>query len=160
MNCTLPRLGVCLLGALSLPTCLLAQAAPPAPASPPPPSDKAVMLDPFEVKTSDDTGFGATTTSLTRFNVDLDKLPATADIMDKKFIDDVGVLTLEDLFKNYGAGGGMVLGTPETDSNSNQPGDYYGSGQFSIRGLSAGVPRRNGFNAPATTYNTTTMFDV
>src|SRR5581483_8829798 len=100
MNCTLPRFSVCLLGALFLPAILTAQTAAPAPAKPEPAGDKTVVLDPFEVRTTDDTGFGSATTSLTRFNVDLNKLPTTADIMDQKFIDETGVLTVEDLFKN------------------------------------------------------------
>jgi outer membrane receptor protein involved in Fe transport len=150
-----------LCGALLFPVALYAQTATSASTdSSASSSDQTVMLDPFEVRTSSDTGFGATTTSLTRFNVDLNKLPASADIMDKQFMDDVNATTIEDLFKNYAAGGGFVLGTPETDSNSNQPGDYAGSGQFSIRGLSAGTPKRNGFAASSTTYNTTTSFDV
>jgi outer membrane receptor protein involved in Fe transport len=157
------RIGARLTGALfASAVALAAQTTPPASpsASNREAKDETVVLDPFEVVSSSDTGFGASTTSLTRFNVDLAKLPATADILDHKFIEEVSVTTIEDLFKNYGAGSGFVLGTPESDSNSNQPGDYYGSGQYSIRGLSAGVPRRNGFNAPATSYNTTTTFDI
>src|SRR5436305_13086193 len=142
MNYTLPRPGVCLLGALFIPAILAAQPTPAAPTKPEPANEKTVVLDPFEVRTTDDTGFAATT-SVTRFNVDLDKLPTTADVMDKKFLDEFSAVTVEDLSKNYGAGGGFVLGTPETDSNSNQPGDYAGSGQCSIGGLSAAVPRRN-----------------
>jgi outer membrane receptor protein involved in Fe transport len=149
-------LAIALASVLSAAAVAIRAAAPLTPSS----SEQAVVLDPFEVRTASDTGFGEVTNSLTQFNVDLNKLPATADILDQAFMDDVAVTTIEDLFRNYAAGGGMVLGTPETDSNNNQPGDYYGSGQFSIRGLSAGVPRRNGFYAPSTSYNTTSSFDI
>src|SRR5438477_545591 len=52
MNCPLPRLGVCLLGALFIPAILAAQIVPAAPTKPEPANEKTVVLDPFEVRTT------------------------------------------------------------------------------------------------------------
>src|SRR5258708_18947445 len=61
--------------------------------------DQTVLLNPFEVKTEKDTGYGAlNSNSLALFNVELDKAPVVADIMTQQFIQDTQVRSVEELF--------------------------------------------------------------
>lgn len=154
---------------VALPVALRAQAAPAAsapapaaPAKPAPTAEDVAQLDPFEVKTDKDNSYGAlNSNSLTRFNTELDKTPVVADVFTKAFIDDTGSTTLEDLFGGYAGGAGMVLATPESDSTANPAmGDRFSVSQFGQRGLSAGAPRRDGFQFSPTQINATNLFDT
>ena len=52
---------------------------------------EAVKLDPFEVRADSDNSYGAlNSNSITRFNTELNKMPLSADVFDRAFIDDVG----------------------------------------------------------------------
>ena len=54
-----------------------------------------VVLSPFDVAADKDNSYGAlNSNSVTRFNVELDKLPVTADIFNQAFMDDVGASTV------------------------------------------------------------------
>lgn len=123
--------------------------------------DQTVVLSPFEVRTDKDTSYGAlNSNSITRFNVELDKMPISADIFTADFMSDVGVTTVEDLLNQYGAGTGQVLATPDSDSNNNQPGDRFSVSQIGVRGLSGGNIRRDGFAMPGHNTNDTSTFDI
>ena len=139
----------------------------PAPSAVPPTapaktSDEDVLrMDPFEVVTSKDTSYGAlNSNSITRFNTELYKTPVVADVFTQQFMDDTQVQTVEELFSQYGTGSGLVLATPESDSNATQPGDRFFGAQLGLRGVSAGRPHRDGFDFSPTNTNSTSTFDI
>lgn len=124
-------------------------------------NDETVVLSPFEVKTDKDTSYGAlNSTSITRFNTELDKVPVSADIFTEDFMRDVDATTVEDLLNQYGAGTGQVLATPDSDANNNQPGDRFSVSQIGVRGLSGGNIRRDGFSIGGTNTNDTNTWNV
>jgi outer membrane receptor for ferric coprogen and ferric-rhodotorulic acid len=139
-----------------------AQTAPAAtPTSNQPPADRAVVLNPFEVRTDKDTSYGAlNSNSISAFNMELLKAPVAADIFTEQFMQDVATTNVEDLLNNYGAGVGQVLATPDSDSNNNQPGDRFSVAQVGSRGLTAGVTRRDGFIASSTRTSVNDTFDT
>jgi outer membrane receptor protein involved in Fe transport len=139
-----------------------AQTAPAAaPTSTQPPADRAVVLNPFEVRTDKDTSYGAlNSNSISAFNMELLKAPVAADIFTEQFMQDVATTNVEDLLNNYGAGVGQVLATPDSDSNNNQPGDRFSVAQVGSRGLTAGVTRRDGFIASSTRTSVNDTFDT
>jgi len=52
--------------------------------------EESITLSPFEVRTDKDNGYGALqSNSLTAFRMDLDKMPATAQVFNRTFIDDM-----------------------------------------------------------------------
>jgi outer membrane receptor for ferric coprogen and ferric-rhodotorulic acid len=122
--------------------------------------DETVMLNPFEVTTEKDTSYGAlNSNSLTLFNVELDKVPVVADVLTQQFIQDTSVRSLEDLFNNYAGGAGRVYAT-DTDINGSQSGDRFSSDQYGVRGVAAGLPKRDGFQNFRTQQNEVSLFDV
>jgi outer membrane receptor for ferric coprogen and ferric-rhodotorulic acid len=126
-----------------------------------PAKETTVTLSPFEVRTDKDTSYGAlNSNSISGLNMELLKTPVAADIFTEQFIQDVAATTVEDLLNGYGAGVGMVLATPDSDSNNNQPGDRFSVAQVGSRGLTAGQTRRDGFNASSTRTSITDMFDT
>ena len=126
-----------------------------------PAKETTVTLSPFEVRTDKDTSYGAlNSNSISGLNMELLKTPVAADIFTEQFIQDVAATTVEDLLNGYGAGGGMVLATPDSDANNNQPGDRFSVAQVGSRGLTAGQTRRDGFNASSTRTSITDMFDT
>lgn len=140
--------------------------------TPPPALTKAgsgedtVKLDPFEVKTSEDTSYGAlNSNSITRFNVELDKTPVSADIYTSQFMDDTGVTDINAMLSTYG-GMGVALSNPSVDALQNQPGDRVVIGdrftpqQLAYRGLSAGNIRRDGFEGFPTKTASSSNFDI
>ena len=134
--------------------------APPA-ASAPKSNEDVLRMDPFEVVTSKDTSYGAlNSNSITRFNTELYKTPVVADVFTQQFLQDTQVQSVEDLFANYGTGSGLVLATPESDSNATQPGDRFSVGQYALRGVSAGNAHRDGFDFSPTNTNATSTFDI
>jgi outer membrane receptor for ferric coprogen and ferric-rhodotorulic acid len=129
------------------------------PATPDSP-DQTVVLNPFEVRTDKDTSYGATNSnSLALFNVELDKVPVVADVMTQQFIQDTQVRSLEELFNNYAAGAGRAYAT-DTDINASQSGDRFSSDQYGVRGVAAGLPKRDGFKNIRTQQNEVSLFDV
>jgi outer membrane receptor protein involved in Fe transport len=145
---------------------LQGQTAPAAAAKPA--AEEVLELSPFEVRTDKDTGYGAlNSNSITRFNTELDKMPVSADIFTEDFMRDVGATSIEGLLNDYGAGMGIASANPEGDAELNQPGDRIGNLQVGVRGLAAGMVRRDGFtptgsfaNPGGTAVGLTETFDV
>lgn len=131
------------------------------PTTAPEKGEQTLVLDPFEVKTDKDVSYSAlNSNSLALFNVELDKVPVVADIMTQQLIQDTAVRSIEDLFNNYAGGAGRAYATVESDSNATQPGDRFSSDQYGVRGVAAGLPRRDGFQNMRTQQNETSLFDV
>lgn len=134
---------------------------PPAESTTPPKPESVIKLDPFEVTTTKDTSYGAlNSNSITQFNTELSKTPVVADIFTRQFMEDTQVQSVEELFNRYATSGGMVLATPDSDSNATQPGDRFSVAQFGVRGLSAGTAHRDGFDFSPTNINATSIFDI
>jgi outer membrane receptor for ferric coprogen and ferric-rhodotorulic acid len=131
-------------------------------ANPPSTDQAAVKLSPFEVNTSRDTSYGAlNSTSISAFNTQLLKTPVAADIFTQDFMRDAATTNVEDLLANYGAGVGTVLrNLNETDTANNQPGDRTGISQLGSRGVTAGLPRRDGFTVSSTNASINDTFDT
>ena len=133
-----------------------------------PTADEVLSLSPFEVRTDKDTSYGAlNSNSITRFNTELNKMPVSADIFTEEFMRDVGATTIEGMLAEYGAGMGIASSNPEGDAELNQPGDRIGNLQVGVRGLAAGMVRRDGFtptgsfaNPGGTAVGLTETFDV
>lgn len=134
---------------------------PPAPTTPP--DDEVVKLNPFEVKSDSDTSYGALqSNSLTSFRMDLTKAPATAEVFTQTFMDDIAATSIEEVLTGY-------TGTVTAASNNpgaflDAPGDRDGSQGLSIRGVSAGDIKRDGFIGPQnkarTASGSTDNFDI
>lgn len=123
---------------------------------------EVILLNPFEVATNKDTGYGAlNTTSIGAINMEMHKSPVAADIFTEQFLQDVAMTNVEDLLANYGAGYGQVMLTPDTNANQNLPGDRPGAFvRVGSRGVSGGRTFRNGFVASPTGNNITDLFDT
>lgn len=128
------------------------------------PTDKEVIqLSPFEVNSSQDQGYGALrSNSLTNFSMDLQKMPATAQVFTKDFIDDTASISIEDMLVNYA---GTVGANPNNAAAAlDQPGDRDGGQGLGIRGLQASGVKRNNFigmqNSSRTATGNTDSFDT
>ena len=123
------------------------------------------MLNPFEVQAATDKGYTAMNmNSLTSFNVALDHLPVTADIMDRAFLDDVGAMTIEGALQNYDASAAYGAGNV-TNAGQNQPGDRVASPTVKVRGSGINGMQTNGLQLNAgnygqTNFGTTSLYDV
>jgi outer membrane receptor protein involved in Fe transport len=130
---------------------LLAQTAPTtstAPAQPPPSAadEEVIELSPFTITADKSNSYSAlNTTSVTRFNAELARLPISADVFTEAFMDDVGATSLDQLVVSYGTGTG--IGGTDAAGNADQvrAGDRAGNINIKIRGLDAGTPRINSF---------------
>jgi len=166
---------VCLGGFLFAPGSAQAQSAPPAapnaPATPPKNiPEETVALTPFEVKTDSDTSYGAlNSNSITRFNVEMDKMPVSADIFTETFMNDVAATSVEDIVQGYSAGAGYASGVDNGASSgaSNQPGDRNGNAYIQLRGMNTPVTMRDSFmpvgafgNPGSTAVGRTDNFDL
>lgn len=145
---------------------LLAQLAPPAPASPPPSptaaKEDAVVLSPFSVNASSDTGYAATSTlGGTRLKSELRDVASQIDVMTSEFLDDIGALTLDEALRySMNIESSDENFTPGTDPNTNGVfSSAYGS---RTRGLSRSNNTHDFFetNVPLDTYNTGKRFTL
>ncbi len=69
--------------------------------------DETVELSPFVVEATSDKSYGAlNSNSITSFNTELEKLPISADVITKAFMDDTNSTTLENMLRTYSAGAG------------------------------------------------------
>ncbi len=120
-----------------------------APASATGPNEKheTVQLTPFEVVAGKNDSYEALNfSSLSGTNKSLDKLPVTAEVMNSTMMADVGTTDVKDLLYNYATAvtpGENGAGSSTAEGRS--AGDRFTLFQLGIRGLSSGVPRRNGF---------------
>jgi outer membrane receptor protein involved in Fe transport len=115
--------------------------------------EQSVQLTPFEVKAESDNSYGAlNSNSITRFNTELSKLPVSADIMSKTFMDDIGAVSIEAMISTYSGGGGFANFNAATGAAANQPGENNSPAFTTLRGLTASTTRRDGFMS-MTTFN-------
>jgi len=150
---------------------LCAQAAPLAPAVPAPrqpaPASEVVALNAFEVQADSDNSYGAlNSASITRFNVEMDKMPVSADIFTETFMKDIAASSVEDVITGYSAGTGYSDGAGAA-TTSTQPGDRNGNFYIQIRGMNTPTMQRDGFmpvgafgNPGSTAVGRTDNFDL
>lgn len=135
-----------------------------APSSEPSKSDNEVIqLNPFEVNVSKDQGYGALqSNSLTNFSMDLQKMPATAQVFTRSFLDDTASTSIEDMLSTYS---GTVGANPNNAAAAlDLAGDRDGGQGLGIRGLQASGIKRNNFigmqNSSRTATGNTDSFDI
>jgi outer membrane receptor protein involved in Fe transport len=118
-------------------------------------TDEILQLNPFEVHAAKDNGYGALrSNSLTAFSMDLERMPATAQVFTSTFMEDVAATSVQDVLVNYS---GLVGADPNNGGASfnNFPGDRDGSGgNLGIRGLASAPPKRDGLVGPRSTSRT------
>lgn len=140
-----------------------AQTVAPRPASAalkPPANDEVVTITPFEVRADRDGSYGAVNSnSITMFETELDKLPLSADIYTKTFMEDVGSRSVEALVLGNTSGAGTDSSNTTAVGNS-QAGDR-NSSAFLLRGLTSSVSLRNAFMpGGGTAVGISSMLDV
>ena len=143
------------------------RAAEPAKSTETPPAAKddseLVELSPFEVRVDKDRGYGALqSNSLTNFSMDLQKMPATAQVFTRAFLDDTASTSVEDMLSTYS---GTVGANPNNAAAAlDMSGDRDGGQGLGIRGLQASGIKRNNFigipNSARTATGTTDSFDL
>jgi outer membrane receptor protein involved in Fe transport len=150
---------------------LSAQTAPLAPVPPTPakltPTTEVVALSAFEVQADSDRSYGAlNSASITRFNVEMDKMPVSADIFTETFMKDIAASSVEDVITGYSAGTGYSDGAGAA-TPSTQPGDRNGNNYIQIRGMNTPTMQRDGFmpvgafgNPGSTAVGRTDNFDL
>lgn len=143
----LPRLRASVIrcGVLPLAAALHAAAQPAAPAARVA-AEETIQLNPFEVQADSDKSYGAlNSNSITQFNVELDKLPISADIFTQSFMGDTGLTSTFDVINGYsaGIGQGSATATASTTAVTNSPQDKPNG--IMLRGLSGTVLKINGF---------------
>lgn len=131
---------------------------------------EAIELSAFEVRSERDNSYGAlNSNSITRFNVEMDKMPVSADIFTETFMRDVGTSSVEDVIRDYSAGAGYADGSNNGAATAadNQPGDRVGNSYIQIRGMMTPTMQRDGFmpvgsfsNPGSTAVGRTDNFDV
>lgn len=139
---------------------LRAQVAPAAPA--PTSKDEAIVLSPFAVNASSDTGYAATSTlGGTRLKSELRDVASQIDVMTSEFLEDIGALTLDEALRySMNIESNDENFSPGTDANTNSVfSSAYGS---RTRGLSRSNNTHDFFetNVPLDTYNTGKRFTL
>jgi len=151
---------------------LLAQTAPTPPAVTPvppgmAPKDEILQLNPFEVQADSDKSYGAlNSNSITRFKVELDQLPVSADIFNQAFMNDVGATSVEDMLLQYSSGSGQSSPTPDTNAGQ-QFNDHVAHTVTQLRGFNTTVIQRDSLmpsgpliNPGSTAPGMTSNFDI
>lgn len=162
----LSRASLCLLIALLAPSAILAADAPPSAGSTnssDSTENEPVKLSPFEVRADSDTSYSALqSNSLTAFRVDLLKMPATAQVFTRTFMDDVAATSIEDMLVDYA--GSVGYNPNNAGAALDMPGDRDGGQGLGIRGLQASEIKRDGFigmkNSARTSTGNTDNFSV
>lgn len=104
-----------------------------------------VQLTAFEVRSDPDASYGAlNSNSITLFEIELQKLPISADIFTEAFMKDTGATSVEDIIQTYSAGAGYS-GTDPSSTGGNTPGDRNSGAFIQLRGLQAPTIQRDGF---------------
>lgn len=107
-----------------------------------------LTLNAFEVQADSDKSYGAlNSASITRFNVEMDKLPVSADIFTDAFMKDIAATSVEDVVQGYSAGAGFASGVDNgaASAAANQPGDRTGNAYIQLRGMNTPQMQRDGF---------------
>lgn len=137
---------------------LAAQSAPP----PPPANESTLVLSPFEVTEETDKSYGAlNANSITRFKVELDKMPVSADVLNEAFMKDVGAWDVDNMLREYSAGAGTLDGGGAA-TGVNNPMDRFDT-NMSLRGMGAPTVQRDAFmpaRAAATSMGFTSNYDI
>ncbi len=121
-----------------------AQAVSPAPKTTAPTKEEAVKLNAFEVREDTDRSYGALdSNSLAAFRMELAKAPATAEVFTSAFMNDMALTSIEDVLTGYA--GTVTAASNNANAGLDAPGDRDGSQGLSIRGVSAGEIKRDGF---------------
>ncbi|WP_414661345.1 TonB-dependent receptor plug domain-containing protein [Horticoccus sp. 23ND18S-11] len=152
-----------------------AQAVTPTPAPPanaaqrkaPANAGEVIALSAFEVQADPDNSYGAlNSASITRFNVEMEKMPVSADIFTETFMKDVAATSVEDVINGYSAGTGNSDGAG-AGTTSTQPGDRNGNYYIQIRGMNTPAMQRDSFmpvgafgNPGSTAVGRTDNFDL
>lgn len=117
--------------------------------------EEVLEMSPFEVTADREGTYDAiNSNSITSFNVELGKMPISADIFTRTFMEDTASTTLENMLQEYAAGSGV--GSAAGDVNGipiNQPMDRGGGDSVSsgvqLRGLGASVVKQDSFMLPS-----------
>jgi len=103
--------------------------------------EKTIVLSPFEVNTSQDSGYMATTTLAgSRLNTELRNTPSAISVMTKELLNDIGALTNEEAL-NYSLNAGREY-TDYTGLDSVQQNDF----NLQVRGFAAASLGRDYFS--------------
>jgi outer membrane receptor protein involved in Fe transport len=133
-----------------------------APAPAPTADAAALVLSPFEVTEETDRSYGAlNSNSITRFKVELAKMPVSADVLNEAFMNDVGAWDVENLLREYSAGAGTFDGAGAS-TGVNNPLDRFDT-TMSLRGMGAPTVQRDAFmpaKGSATSMGFTSNFDI
>ena len=126
------------------------------------PKQEAIVLSPFSVNASSDTGYAATSTlGGTRLKSELRDVASQIDVMTSEFLDDIGALTLDEALRySMNIESNDENFSPGTDANTNSVfSSAYGS---RTRGLSRSNNTHDFFetNVPLDTYNTGKRFTL
>ena len=141
--------GFSLIGGVVLAVSSFGQTSTPRSVSPDPARDTAIELSPFEVRTERDDSYGAVnSTSITSFNAELGKLPISADIMTKAFMDDMAQTTIQHTIENFSAGAGFGSDRQDPGSIAAAAGQLDRRSGTTLRGLANTTYKRDGFMAP------------
>jgi outer membrane receptor protein involved in Fe transport len=114
-----------------------------------------IELSPFVVSATPDDSYGVlNSTSIVSFQVELEKLPMSADVFTQAFREDTASETLEAMLQEYSAGSGIgsasgdVGGIPVLNPMDRAGGTSVSAG-VQLRGLGAAVMKIDGFMVPA-----------
>jgi outer membrane receptor protein involved in Fe transport len=131
---------------------------------------EVVELSAFEVQADKDNSYGAlNSASITRFNVEMDKMPVSADIFTGTFMKDIAASSVEEVVMGYSAGAGYADGSDNGASAgaNNQPGDRNGNAYIQLRGMHTPAMQRDSFmpvgafgNPGSTAVGRTDSFDL
>lgn len=135
--------------------------------APAPAKGDVIALTAFEVQADPDNSYGAlNSASITRFNVEMEKMPVSADIFTETFMKDVAATSVEDVINGYSAGTGNSDGAG-AGTTSTQPGDRNGNYYIQIRGMNTPAMQRDSFmpvgafgNPGSTAVGRTDNFDL
>ena len=129
-----------------------AQAAP----NPPPPEDESVVLAPFVIEESEETGYIASSTLAgTRLRADLRDVPSQVSVMTREFLEDIGATTTEQAFA-YSSNVAAAHEQPETSQSIVGTFFLRSGGGAQIRGMGSPTNSRSFFTSTieSDTYNT------
>lgn len=166
--CRLAGVAAALALAALIPAAAAQAPAPPSALNAPPPAsnDQVLQLSPFDVRADLDNSYGAiNSNAITRFNVQLAKLPVSADIFTQQFIDDTASQSVEGLIVADSPGAGVSA--IDAAGATAQPGDHVGHNYIQLRGFDTSVMQRDSlmpvgplFNPGSTAAGQTDTFDV